>query len=104
MMTGFIKQKYRVSVGQNRIDEALSRVAPHYHQRRKSNIARITNPLPYRANYFGHKLHLDQNEKLEMYGVTYVAATDGYSRFIVAGATMSRKNNIKIYENVYRYC
>ena len=67
--TGFIKQKYGVSVGQNRIGKALARIALHYHQRRKSNIARMTNPTPYRANYFGHRLHLDQNEKLEMYGV-----------------------------------
>ena len=104
MMTGFIKQKYGVSVGQNRICKALSRVAPHYHQRRKSNIARMTNSIPYRANYFDHKLHLGQNEKLEMYGVTHVAAIDGHSRFVVAGATMAKKNNIKIYQDVYRYC
>ena len=104
MMTGFIKQKYGVSVGQNRICKALSRVAHHYHQRRKSNIARMTNLIPYRANYFDHRLHLDQNEKLEMYGVTHVTAIDGHSRFVVAGATMAKKNNIKIYQDVYRYC
>ena len=96
MMAGFIKQKYGVLIGQNRIGKALSRVAPHYHQRRKSNTAKMTNPMPYRANYFGHKLHLDQNEKLQMYGVTHIAAIDGHSRFVVAGAVMSRKNNIKI--------
>ena len=104
MMTGFIKQKYGVLIGQNRIGKALSRVAPHYHQRRKSSTSRMTNPIPCRANYFGHKLHLNQNEKLEMYGVTYVAVIDSHSRFVAAGATMSRKNNIKIYQVVYRYC
>ena len=103
-MTGFIKDKYSVSIGQNRIGKALSRVAPHYHQKRKSNTVRMTNPIPYRANYFGHKPHLDQNEKLEMYGVTHIAASEGHSRFVVAGAKMSRKNNIKIYQDVYRYC
>ena len=81
-MTRFIKQKYGVSIGQNRIGKALSRAAPHYHQRRKSNTARMTNPILYRANYFGHKLYLDQNEKLEMYGVTHVAAIDGNSRLL----------------------
>ena len=96
MMAGFIKQKYGVLIGQNRIGKALSRVAPHYHERRKSNTAKMTNPIPYRANYFGHKLHLDQNEKLQMYGVTHIAAIDGHSQFVVAGAVMSRKNNIKI--------
>ena len=64
MMTGFIKQKYGISIRQNKIGKALPRVAPHYHQRRKSNTARMTNPIPYRANYFGYKLHLDQNEKI----------------------------------------
>ena len=38
------------------------------------------NPLPYRAMYFGEKLHLDQNEKCVMFGVTHVVAIDGYSR------------------------
>ena len=102
--TGFIKQKYGVSVGQNRIGKGLTRVALHYHQRRKSNVARMTNPIPYRANYFSHKLHLDPNEKLEIYGVPHVAAIHGHSQFVVAGATMSRKNNIKIYQDVYMYC
>ena len=26
------------------------------------------NPIPYHAEYFGHKLHMDQNEKLNMFG------------------------------------
>ena len=56
----------------------------------------------YTARYFGHKLHLDQNEKLIHYGVTYVLARDGYSGKIVAGALMSIKNNSIIYEQVYR--
>ena len=34
----------------------------------------------YEAHHFGDKLHLDQNEKLVMYGVTEVLAIDGYSR------------------------
>ena len=32
------------------------------------------NPVPYLALSFGHKVHMDQNEKLAMYGVTHVAA------------------------------
>ena len=104
MMTGFIKQKCGASVGQNRIGKVLSRAAPHYHQRRKSNTARMTNPTPYRVNYFGHKLHLDQNEKLEMYGVTHVPAIDGHSRLLWLERRCQGKNNIKIYQDVYRYC
>ena len=41
---------------------------------------------PYRADYFGHKLHLDQNEKLVMY-----AAINGHSRFLVSATTIPIK-------------
>ena len=74
-----------------------------YQVQRNTNTARQTNPYPYHADYFGHKLHMDQNEKLAMYGLTEVSACDGYSGKIVAFATMSVKNNALIYENVYRY-
>ena len=45
---------------------------------------------------------MDQNEKLVMYGITYVLARDGYSGKIIAGAVMPRKNNLIIYDKVYR--
>ena len=53
--------------------------------------------------YFGNKLHKDQNEKLEMYGVVYVVAIDGWSRYITSGATMAKKNNKVIYAAVYSF-
>ena len=62
---------------------------PQYHQRRQTN--------------FGHKLHINQNEKIALYGVTHVTAIDGNSRFVLCGVTMSVKNNQKVYEKVYRY-
>ena len=74
-----------------------------YQVQRNTNIARKTNPYPYHAVYFGHKLHMDQNEILAMYGLTEVSACDGYSGKIVAFVTMPVKNNALIYENVYRY-
>ena len=101
MITGFKKQKYRMRIGQNRIGKALATVAPNYHQRRRTIIARSINPIPYRADYFGHKLHVDQNEKLIMYGVVHMVAIDGHSHFIVAGTTMPIKNNVKIYMYIY---
>ena len=104
MMARFIKQKCGVSVGKNKIDIALSKVTSHYHQRKKSNTARMTSPTSHAAIYFGNNLHLHQNEKLEMYDVTNMAAIDGLNRFSVAGATMLKKYNIKTYEDVYRYC
>ena len=47
-------------------------------------------------------MHIDQNEKLVMYGVTHVCARDGYSGMIVAFTTMPIKNNLEIYEHVYK--
>ena len=101
-MTGHVRQKHKINISQRRIGLALSATTPQYHSRRRSDTARLTNPIPYRADYFGHKMHIDQNEKLVMYGVTHVVAIDGHSRFILAGSTMPLKNNGKIYSEVYR--
>ena len=46
---------------------------------------------------------MDQNEELAMYGLTEVSPCDGYSGKIVAFATMPVKNNVLIYEHIYRY-
>ena len=61
------------------------------------------NPVPYHASYFGQKLHVDQNEKLVMFGVTHICARDGYSGMVVAFASMSVKNNVEIYKHVFSY-
>ena len=73
-----------------------------YEQRRHDAVDRL-NPSPYIALYFGHKLHLDQNEKLRMFGVTHIIAKDGYSGKIVGFSTMPVNNNLAIYESIYRY-
>lgn len=92
-----------ITASEKRIARALSVSSPMYQAQRNSNTARQMNPFPYHADYFGHKLHLDQNEKLEMYGLTEVCASDGYSGKIVGFVTMPVKNNILIYDNIYRY-
>ena len=102
-MSGYIRQKHGGKIGERRVGTMLRNVAPHYHNRRVHDTARLLNPIPYRADYFGHKLHIDQNEKLVMYGATHIAAIDGHSRFVVACATMPIKNNEAIYEQVYRF-
>lgn len=61
-----------ITAGDKRVGRALSVVSPLYQAQRNSNTARQTNPFPYHADYFGHKLHMDQNEKLAMYGLTEV--------------------------------
>ena len=84
------------------IGRALSAVSPLYQAKQNGNTARQVNPVPYNAEYFGHKLHLDQNEKLTIYGLTEVCALDGFSGKFVAFATMPVKNNVLIYEHIYR--
>ena len=102
-MTGYVREKYKVNISQRRISTALQMAAPQYHQRCQTNTARLTNQISYKADYFGHKLHIDQNEKLVMYRVTHVTEIDGHSRFVLCGVTMPVKNNQIIYEKVYRY-
>lgn len=53
--------------------------------------------MPYYAAYMGHKLHMDQNEKMAMFGVTYVLAIDGYSGKLVGHAIMPKKKTISSY-------
>ncbi len=60
------------------------------------------NPVPYYAEYFGHKMHIDQNEKLIRYGVTHVAASDGYSGKLLGIVSMPVKNNLLIYSELFR--
>ena len=56
----------------------LRKVAPIAHKERAHDLPDRTNPVPYYAPYFGHKLHMDQNEKLAQdFGATHVHALDG---------------------------
>lgn len=81
---------------------SLQRSFPAAHSRRNQTAGRPTNPIPYQANFYGQKLHVDQNEKLVMYGVVHVIAVDGFSRKIVGFSTMPRKNAITIYGTIMR--
>ena len=67
-MTGLLSSQ-GIHCSQLHIGAALKRITPKYHARRQANVHRQTNPVPYVANYFGEKLHIDQNEKL---GCTHV--------------------------------
>ena len=101
MLTGKLRSDgYRV--GHNRVADSLRRVTPVYTYHRSSNTAKLLNPVPYQADYFGHKAHIDQNEKLIMYGVTHVAVSDGYSGLIARFSTMPIKNNLTIYGDIFR--
>ena len=95
-------QALGITASQSRVGEALSQIFPFQHSLRHLNVEMATNPHPYTANYFGEKVHLDQNEKLAMYGVIHVVAVDGYSRKIVGLVTIPRKNPIAIYNTLFR--
>lgn len=91
-----------IHVSQRRLASSLQRSFPFAYAHRRQAVSRSINPVPYRADFFGEKLHLDQNEKLAMYGVTHVVAVDGYSRKIVGFSTMPVKNGITIYNTLFR--
>lgn len=91
-----------VRIGQNRVGAALAKVNPGHQLARSSRATRRLNPIPYRADYFGQKLHGDQNEKLVMFGVTHICAIDGYSGKIVGFLSIPVKNNIEIYCHMFR--
>jgi len=101
MMTGLIRSQ-GVVVGEQRVRTALHHTSPTYCTVRQQYSYRQFNPVKYYAQYFGHKMHLDQNEKLKDYGVTHVAASDGFSGKLLGVISMPKKNNIIIYENLYR--
>ena len=85
------------------VARALHEVDPESYERRRQNSLDRTNPTPYRPLYFGHKLHIDQNEKLVSFGIMTVASRDGYSGMIVSFGVMPIKNNLAIYDLVYKY-
>ena len=89
-------------VGDKRIGRILRQDAPGYHGRRRQLAHRQINPMPYYAQYPGHKMPIDQNEKLVKYGTTHVLAIDFYSGFILGLITMPVKNNHIIYDHLFR--
>ena len=76
MITGLMSSR-GIHVSQQRVGESLSRVSPAYQEARSTATAHQTNPVPYSADNAGHKLHVDQNEKLVMYGVTPACGSSG---------------------------
>ena len=101
MMTGVLRS-HGVSVCEEKVGQSLSRLDPSSQRKRAKTAGRSLNPKCYSADYFGHKVHIDQNEKLVMFGVTHVMARDGFSGMIVASSTMPIKNNLTIYDKIYK--
>ena len=101
-LTGLLRSE-GITVGE-RVRESMRRITPVYIEHRRRNTYHQINPVPYYAEYYGHKLHIDQNEKLVTFGVTHVAAADadGYSGKLMGIVTMPIKNPILIYDLLYR--
>ena len=100
LMAGYLRQKLGTAIGQNRVRAALAKVHPSNHRKRQNKSERQANPIPYRTDYFGHKLHLDQDKKLVMYGVTHAVTIDRHSHF--AASTSPIESNILVYDQIYR--
>ena len=98
-MTGRLRS-IGVSISERKVGNALKKICPSTQAERCMQAGRSFNPKVYKADYFGHKLHVDQNEKLVMYGVTHVVARDRYSGMITGYTTMAIKSNLTIYEKV----
>ena len=90
MIKGLLDSKV-VYIREGKVAESLKRVDPQTYARTSNNTVDRRN---HHALGFGHKLHLDQNEKLVMFGVTHVLAADCYSGMIVSHVTMPIKNNL----------
>lgn len=70
-MAGFLSTQ-GLRCAEKRVGQSLKRVSSEYHVQRQANTQRQTNSIPYRADYFGEKCHINQNEKLVMFGITHV--------------------------------
>lgn len=75
-MTGLLAAD-GIRVCQLRLGRALSRIDLINHHRRQTATHRLVNTTPYRSDYVSEKLHIDQNEKLVMFGITHICAVDG---------------------------
>ena len=100
-MTDYLRSS-GVNVSGVKVRKALKRVNPEAQHHRATTASRSLNPKIYRADYFGNKLHMDQNEKLVMFGCIYVCARDGFSGAIVGFSVMPPKKNKIIYDEVLR--
>ena len=87
MMKGYLSVQ-GVQIGEKRIGASLQRLDPSQHYTRQQQMHRVTNPVPYCAEYFEEKLYIDQNEKLVMFGATHICAINGYSGQIVGFVSM----------------
>ena len=61
MMTGRLRS-IGVSISERKVGNALKKICPCTQAERCMQAGRSFNPKVYKADYFGHKLHVDQND------------------------------------------
>ena len=72
-MKGYLESQVGETIAsQHCIGMSLQRVNPDYHQQRLQHTERQTNPIPYHADYHGHKLqgHSMSNHQILWQNVT----------------------------------
>ena len=81
----------------------MSEINPEAKIKRQNVACCLLIPKIYNAEHFWKNIHYNQNEKLGMFGVVHVWAPDGFFGKVVGHAAMARRNNLEIYEEVYRF-
>lgn len=100
MVKGYLKGNGIVA-SHKRIAGILKAADPAAAAARTCRRDKRANPIPYHAAHFGDKLHIDQNEKLIMFGVCHVAGIDGATCKIVSHQVFPEKNCRAIYEDFF---
>lgn len=77
MTTGALRSQ-GVFACESRVRQAMLRADPVNYVARQTDSNRRFNPVPYNSMYFGHKIHIDLNEKLVFFNCVIVGAIDGY--------------------------
>ena len=72
LMRGMVSSE-GFEITEKHIASSLHRVAPEAYEAQRNDTHDRLNPKPYIALYHGHKLHIDQNEKLVNFGVVYMS-------------------------------
>ena len=98
MVKGYL-QSQGIQASERRVGNVMRELNPESSRSRREWKNRVINPIPYTARYLGDKLHIDQNEKLIMFGVCHVAAKDCYSSKIIAHKVFPAKNSVAIYKD-----
>ena len=93
MLTGALRAQ-GVHASEMRVRRAIMEAYPVNHAIRVTNGHRRFNPVPYNSQYFGHKLHLNLNEKLV--DCVLIGAIDGYSGMLMACFAVHRKSTVDV--------